>query len=256
MPPLPIELQREIVEIAIRNNHKDRAVKLTLSLVAHHVHFWVNRIFYELVEIKSSKHVDQFLDLVDSKPAGFSGKGVKRLSIWCAQEDLELDRLLAACPGIQAFACLTLGRALPPLPLSGLSLRRLSIDTGFAEMLNSAVQPTWCSTLTHLDLGFPGLLFERQMVRRLPCLTNIALHSSSTDRPLADALYSDCADLRVLVILTSDEEQEAVKYRDAPHVVLANDLEEEWDMGLFSDLWIRAESIVAVRKARTKVQSG
>ncbi len=39
-PQLPPELQREIIELAVRSGHKDVQLKLKLSLVAHHVHFW------------------------------------------------------------------------------------------------------------------------------------------------------------------------------------------------------------------------
>ncbi|KAJ7150250.1 hypothetical protein C8R46DRAFT_499994 [Mycena filopes] len=260
MPSLPIELQREIVEIAIRANHKDRAVKLNLSLVAHHFHFWVDRVFYESVEIRNSEQRAQFLALVDSKAAGFFTTTVKALSIYAPEEDFQVDRLVVACSGMQAFGFFAIGRSSRTPPLSGLSLRRLAIDTGFAEIINSAVEPAWCSTLTHLDVGFPWLLFDRQMLRRLPCLTNIALHSSSTDRPLADTLYTDYPNLRVLVIFTPDEEQDAAEYRDASHVVLVNelnDLEQEWDTGLFSDFWSRAENIVAGRrKSRVETQLG
>ncbi|KAJ7147946.1 hypothetical protein C8R46DRAFT_536850 [Mycena filopes] len=260
MFPLPIELQREIVESAIRTNHKDRVVKLNLSLVAHHFHFWVDRVFYESVEIKSSKQVDQFLSLVHSKPTGFFATTVKALSL-DDPESVEMDGVLAACTGVQTFRCLTYGRSVHSTRLSGLALRRLCIDTGFAEILNSTVEPAWFSTLTHLDLGFPELLLDRQsasMLRRLPCLTNLALHHWM-GRPLADAVYTDCPNLRVLVIFAGDTERDSAEYGDAPHVVLVGvDLQEDWDAGLFpglSDFWFRAEIVVAARQARVEAQT-
>lgn len=37
---LPIELEREIFQLALRSNRDDAAVKLALSLVARRVQFW------------------------------------------------------------------------------------------------------------------------------------------------------------------------------------------------------------------------
>ncbi|KAJ7719203.1 hypothetical protein B0H16DRAFT_1607271 [Mycena metata] len=65
MACLPPELQREILEIAIRINSRDAAVKLHLSLVAHRFHSWVDQVFYESVTIGSSQSADKFLKLVD-----------------------------------------------------------------------------------------------------------------------------------------------------------------------------------------------
>ncbi|KAJ7150336.1 hypothetical protein C8R46DRAFT_501720 [Mycena filopes] len=263
MPSLPIELQREIVEIAIRTNPKDRAVKLNLSLVAPHFHAWVDRVFYESVFIFNSAQVDQFLNLVHVKPAGFFATTVKVLRLHYRLTDIQMDRVLGVCSGVQALCCITLERSrslLPPHHLSSLPLRRLSTDADLAEILYSAVEPAWCSTLTHLDLSFPWLRsIDRQMLRRLPCLTNVALHASSTDRALADAIYNDCPNLRVLVIFTWEQERDAVKYRDASHVVLDEDTyEEQQSYGLFCrmpDFWIRAENVVAARKLESTPSS-
>ncbi|KAJ7150306.1 hypothetical protein C8R46DRAFT_1305945, partial [Mycena filopes] len=255
VPSLPIELQREIVEIAIRTNPKDRAVKLNLSLVAHHFQFWVDRVFYESVSIFNSKQLDQFLNLVHVKPAGFFATIVKVLSLHFHFRDISADarmaRVLDVCPGVQALQCFSVGSPC----ISGLPLRRLYTDMSVVELLNSTVEPTWCLTLTHLDLGSPNVLFDlqlAQMLGRLPCLTHIALHASSTTRSLIDVVCTSCLNLRVLVIFAPEEELDTVEYRDASHVVLIDDtLEEEWDAGLFShlpDFWIRDENVVAARK--------
>ncbi|KAJ7150287.1 hypothetical protein C8R46DRAFT_1124513 [Mycena filopes] len=257
MPSLPIELQRQIVVTTIRTNHKDRVVKLNLSLVAHHFHSWVERVFYESVGIDNSEQMDQFLNLMELKPAGFFATTVEALRI---PYFTEMDRVLAACSGL----ALMVGFPLPRVPqVNSLSLRRLCVDT--AEILdnNSTVQPTWCSTLTHLDLGFVHVEFNLQsaeMLGRLPCLTNVALNAVWTDRPLVDAVCASCPNLRVLVIFTMDEEHDAEEYRDVSRVVLCNatTFDEDWDAGLFSglpDFWIRAENVVAGRQARTQAQS-
>ncbi|KAJ7150319.1 hypothetical protein C8R46DRAFT_501192 [Mycena filopes] len=263
MPSLPIELQQEIIEIAIRTSRKDRALKLNLSLVAPHIQLWVDRVFYESVTISNSMQVDQFIELVHVKPAGFFATTVKMLDLHPRLTDIQTDRVLGVCSGVQALHCVTIERSEslpPPHHLSSLPLRRLSTDVDLAEILYSAVEPVWCSTLTHLDLSFPWLRsFGREMLRRLPCLTNVALHSWSADRPLADAICNDCPNLRVLVIFVPEEELDTVEYRDAAHVVLVDDtLEEEWDTGLFSslpDFWIRAENIVAARKLESTPSS-
>ncbi|KAJ7157075.1 hypothetical protein C8R46DRAFT_419017 [Mycena filopes] len=274
MPLLPIELQREIFEMAIRNSYKDAAMKLNLSLVAHHVHLWVDQVFYESVAITSPADMDQFPKLVDSKPAGFFTTAVKAVRLHYIS-DLEMDKILAICTGTQVFACLLLPSPLSPhlssLPLrrrwglSSLPLRRLSIDLSLAEILDtgSTAEPAWCSTLTHLDLGFARLPFDMQMAQmlsRLPCLTNFALPTSSTTRALADAVCTGCPNLRVLVIFVAGDEEDgdvAVEYRDASKVVLVKaDIVEEWDGSLrgLPDFWNDAEAVVAGRKRAGTLQ--
>ncbi|KAJ7147962.1 hypothetical protein C8R46DRAFT_1359409 [Mycena filopes] len=255
MPLLPIELQREIFEIAIRTSYKDAAVKLNLSLVAHHVHLWVDQVFYESVAISGPVEVDRFLKLVDSKPAGFFTTAVKAVRLHYIS-DLAMDKLLAICTGAQVFTCLLVLPSPPSPHFSSLPLRRLSIDMSLAEIMSTA-GPAWCSTLTHLDLGFARLPLNMQMVQmlsRLPCLTNFALHTSSTNRPLADAVCTSCLTLRVLVIFVAGDEEDgdvAVEYRDASKVVLVKaDIVEEWDISLrgLPDFWTQAESVVVGRK--------
>ncbi|KAJ7150181.1 hypothetical protein C8R46DRAFT_498307 [Mycena filopes] len=256
MPLLPIELQREIFEMAIRTSYKDAVVKLNLSLVAHHVHFWVDQVFYESVEISNSAEVAPFFKLVNSKPAGFFTTAVKALSLYYISEP-DLDRVLAICPRIQLLSCALL-LPLPPR-LNSLPLRRLCLDMpkSLAEIMNtgSAAEPAWCSTLTHLDLGFTRLPFDMQMVpmlSRLPGLTNFALHTLLTNRPLANAVCTSCPNLRVLVLYSmGDDEHAAVEYRDAPKVVVVNaDFLQEWDTSVqgLPDFWTEAESVVAGRK--------
>ncbi|KAJ7123363.1 hypothetical protein C8R46DRAFT_87092 [Mycena filopes] len=123
--------------------------------------------------------VDQFINLVHVKPAGFFATTVKMLRLHHRLTDIQTDRVLGVCSGVQALHCITLKPSqslLPPRHLSSLPLRRLSTDVNLAEILNSAVEPAWCSTLTHLDLSFPWLWsIDRlyPLLRRLPCLTNM-----------------------------------------------------------------------------------
>ncbi|KAJ7750312.1 hypothetical protein B0H16DRAFT_1550260 [Mycena metata] len=142
MPSLPPELQREIVETAVRMHHEDAAVKLKLSLVAHHFHFWVDRVFYESVTITSTRGADKFLKLLDLKPAGFFAAAVKALNIW-GLDDTQTIKVLTTCSGVQILSYENYSNDfVPRAQITQLTLRRLSTLTRvFASSMTSPIAP-------------------------------------------------------------------------------------------------------------------
>ncbi|KAJ7750313.1 hypothetical protein B0H16DRAFT_1887915 [Mycena metata] len=265
MPSLPLELEREIVEIAIRTNHKDATVKLNLSSVAHRFHLWVDEIFYESLTIDARKTSASSLRLFPTlKPAGFFATTVKALSLLLLSDD-QMAGILAVCTGVQELAIYTIG----PCQLSifaRLPLRRLCITTFVPAPAPSspiASAPTWFSTLTHLDLGHVGppdakKALSSDIPTRLPRLTHLAL-DVSTGTPAAakrSCARSGCPGLQVLVLFAERKDIRAPKYQKLyafdhrivlrEHVL--NNIE-DWEAPLLgvSDFWTHAESIVAER---------
>ncbi|KAJ7754249.1 hypothetical protein DFH07DRAFT_1029780 [Mycena maculata] len=106
MPELPRELEREIFELAIGSNRHNAAFKLTLNLVAHRVHLWVDRVFYEVVSISGKRHAAKFLDLIDSnsKSSGFFSV-VKALSLRVMIQETQIHKILSACSAVQLLDC-------------------------------------------------------------------------------------------------------------------------------------------------------
>jgi len=255
-PNLPAELQREIFEIAVRLNHQDAALKLNLSLVAQHVRFWVDWVFYEMVTIVGPKSADKFFELVDLKAPGFFAIAVKTLLLSSLPADYAV-RVLSFCAGVQSLAFWTWHfptLALPPI--SQLPLRRLSVRFCLADIITGAPPPLWLSSLTHIDIAFfRASKSYVEKLGRLPSLTHVALYSAGP--PLAEVVCASYPNLRVLVILSDSHITQAattVACSFDPRIVvtlLPADPIEDWEAqhcGL-SDMWTCAERVVAERKA-------
>ncbi|KAJ7044930.1 hypothetical protein C8F04DRAFT_1067049 [Mycena alexandri] len=259
MPFLPPELEREIVETAVRTNHKDAVVKLNLSLVAHHFHFWVDQVFYESVTIHGG-NADKFLTLVDLKPAGFFATVVKVLSVRNVN-DSQTVRVLAACPGIQVLVLWLFASS--RLPLSALDLfplRRLATLLEFiANILTTTIQPNWVSTLTHLDLHYrptiDASLNLTGILRQFPRLSNFALLFFWAEVSVLAAICADFPGLRVFVITTPRAKFGEYSFLD-PRIVLVEYTSMEggkrWEVAPLGlpDIWTHAESVVDERLAR------
>ncbi|KAJ7837381.1 hypothetical protein B0H14DRAFT_2791597, partial [Mycena olivaceomarginata] len=239
----PPELQREIFEIALRSSRRNdpvlqfAALKLKLSLLAHHIHNWVDSAFYESVWIFNDARADEFLKLVDLKPPGFFATVVKSLVM------LMLLRVWGCHISVPDLS-----------PVSNYPLRRLSVLPPFSTwpfseclttMLVTAPTPPRClRTLTHLDYNAfkvtPSDL--KDLLRRLPRLTHIALRSLPSPLHI-EAVRATCVNLQVLMV-------------PRPAGYLGPALADAFsDMRVarigaagLPDMWTRAEGIVAEQK--------
>jgi len=241
MPDLPPELQREIFETAVRLNRRDAALKLRLSLIAHHVHFWVDSAFYESVDIDQSRSADKFLNLVDLKPHGFFATVVKTL-ILCSVETVFAVRVLSVCTGVQSLALWdTWDTGLLSdwlLRLHPLSLHRLS--TPCANLVNivmDAAPLTWLESLTHLDIAFlhyPATSKLEKSLRQLPCLTHVALYEPRNSTH-AQVVCTSCPVLEVLVFLRPGSDDDAQLFDDCRIVFVKypSDPGDDWEAAHF-----------------------
>ncbi|KAJ6599002.1 hypothetical protein DFH09DRAFT_1070855 [Mycena vulgaris] len=261
MPELPYELERAIFELALRSNRKDAAFRLTLSLVARRVQFWVDLIFYELVSISNEERADKFVDFIASnlKPPGFF-TAVKTLCIVNSVTGAQACAILSACTEVQLLACWVDCTDYPELPIliGRLSLRRLSIElTHFSKI--PLVPSTWLLSLTHLDLVVwePSLrASELSNVSRLPAVTHVSVTSSKVGPEHATIVCSLCPELQLLVVMddsngTDDEDNDflfdsRIVVEDEPQNII-----EDWEAPYFGlpDIWSRAEAVLEQRKA-------
>jgi len=264
MPDLPPELQREIFETAVRLNRRDAALKLRLSLIAHHVHSWVDSAFYESVDIDQNRSADKFLNLVDLKPHGFFATAVKTLLL-DGLRAASAVRILSLCTGVQSFAVWNRSSFLDTtflLHLSTLSLHRLSMPCAYlANVVTAAEPPTWLASLTHLDIAFHRELTTSDLeksLKQLPCLTHVALYEPRNSTH-AQVVCTSCPVLEVLVLLRPGSDDIPADAFDDSRIVLIeypSDPVDDWEAAHFGlpCMWTRAERVVVERKRLAALQ--
>ncbi|KAF7347370.1 hypothetical protein MVEN_01492800 [Mycena venus] len=204
-PKLPPELEREIIELAVRLDHRNSALRRNLRLVAPHVQFWVDSVFYEVLIISDQKSANKFLALVDLKPPGFFTTVARALLLSGNIKTATIVRILSICTRVHSLGLWN--TALKPdllFEVSQLSLRRLSMPFGdVADFLTASSPPIWLKSLTHLDFSF---LFDvaasdLKHLRRLPCLTHVALFAPRVGQLHIEAVCSSCPNLEVMLML-------------------------------------------------------
>ncbi|KAJ7364316.1 hypothetical protein DFH08DRAFT_838980 [Mycena albidolilacea] len=267
MPELPLELERQIFELAFKPNSRDIALKVTLCLVARRVQVWIDRIFYELVTISDEDRGKRFLSLIQSnaKPPDFFAV-VKTLCLTYAVDDATACGILAACNRVESLACWVETDA-PQLPLliSQLPLHRLSIRMDhFLRIPFGAPPSSYLSDLTHIELRRWDPSHLSQLVH-LPRLTHVCLPSRDYSQirvGYTETVCSSCPRLQVLIILCDSTIVDWVEATlplsaKADHRVVVQaklireELREDWEGSYFgrSDKWCRAEATVAQRKS-------
>ncbi|KAJ6520398.1 hypothetical protein C8R45DRAFT_955003 [Mycena sanguinolenta] len=268
MSSLPPELQREIFECAVRLNHKNAAVKLNLSLVARHVHLWVDHAFYELVTIEGLTSAEKFLKLVDCKPPDFFAPVVKTLLV-CGLRIISASqaaRILSACAGVQALYWWT-EDTLPPLVLSAirqLPLRRLVVTfRNLGHIIPAPTPPTWLTSLTHLDsLSSNVNASDLDHLSQLPRLTHVALYLPSGDPQQvgpsrAKAVCANCPALRLLLVFGSKISSRPYAF-DSRIVMsqMPTNTVRDWEAPYFGahDMWTRGEKILSTRRFLNALQ--
>ncbi|KAF7337726.1 hypothetical protein MSAN_02246200 [Mycena sanguinolenta] len=252
MSSLPVELQREIFEIAMRSNQKDAALKLKLSLVAHHVHFWVDTVFYETVTILSDASGTKFVKLIDSKPSGFFGPVVKSLLMMSVRAP-SCARILSTCPGIHSLAWWVREDPTPALSniVSRLPLQRLVLAFKYLTFFIGVLPPPiWLSTLTHLETSV-SFDADLEQLRLVPGLTHISLYAPQDRCP--QIVVDNCPNLRILVIIAGRHAPAPVSEALVdPRIVVEPDSDEfvdDWEAAQFGlpNMWTRAEDVLTER---------
>ncbi|KAF8648898.1 hypothetical protein AX16_006152 [Volvariella volvacea WC 439] len=114
VPRLPLELEREIFELTARA-HRETAVRLTL--VAHRVQIWVERVIYHVVSLSDRRKCSAFLRTLDARPPDFFQSHVRAICLPYFLDVAQATRILSVCPEVENLACW----AYRPPPRIGLS---------------------------------------------------------------------------------------------------------------------------------------
>ena len=95
---LPVELVRDILEHAA---HSDRATARSLTLVSSAVKQWTDPILYDTVVLSTARSLRSFIAAIANKPSEFVRTRVRNLGIFTLGPVQSIDRVLAACAGVQ-----------------------------------------------------------------------------------------------------------------------------------------------------------
>ncbi|THV04774.1 hypothetical protein K435DRAFT_648876 [Dendrothele bispora CBS 962.96] len=264
---LPVELGRDILEIAARTHHRNA---LNLALVSRQISEWIRPVIYEMVTLGSSDAI-LFIRTMDSTPASFFARNVRVLCLTVSTRPADAFRILQTCTGVTSLACWVDFHRVAPrvpfqVPLAQLPLRRLSVEIGqFMEL--PLPHCLWLTTLTHLNLIFwvrhgsievPGL-------ELFPSLTHlsISLRGSDVDETSLIGLLSAGRFLRILCIVLDEHEYEHIGDRDTtvidPRIVYMprSDNVPDWEAPYRGqpDTWFHAEEAVAEQMANYRSRS-
>ncbi|KAJ6508725.1 hypothetical protein C8R45DRAFT_968471 [Mycena sanguinolenta] len=265
MPTIPSELEREIFEIAIRDNRDDTVLKLNLSLVARRVQYWIDLVSYEMVTIVNQAEAQKLLELVNRKSQNFFAHAVKALCIAYYVSADDASRILSVCTNLQQLACWVPWENSADLPqiISSLPLTQLSIELGHFLSI-SLSQSTWCLDLTHLELRWWSTSPRTSPnLGELPNLTHVSL--SGTRWSEAQSVCQTCASLQLLLILSISRWEAEEEYAFDARIVVAPshfsgpNVLETWKDVVFrrpESMWAYAEDIILQRKEKLKMDLG
>ncbi|KAF9526892.1 hypothetical protein CPB83DRAFT_857162 [Crepidotus variabilis] len=212
-PRLPLELEREIFEIAALDNAEDA---ILLSLVAKRIQIWLEPIVYRtsyrnplarsspafsrwISESKRQRvlqyterlllrdtYVKEATDIINQCP------NIWDLSIWDLRQLSQLDLLLAILPSFSIQRLYIGNECLSWLRLNG----------------SQKFNPSLYLHLTHLSLHVPKrgspsykvIASHATIFSKLPCLTHFAVFRSATKWSIIQKLLADCTTLQLLIV--------------------------------------------------------
>ncbi|KAJ7059740.1 hypothetical protein C8F01DRAFT_1254651 [Mycena amicta] len=274
-PHLPLELEREIFELAA-GNHPEMVVQLIR--VAHRVLEWTEPFLYRTVRVQNSPAFTSFQRVLLTKPPAFLAASVRHVLFEALRECTPAIciEILSKCPGIINVGTST--RFTGPKALSWLgtlpNLRYLAVSIaelfGAKTSMYGKVIPTEpvFAHVTHLSLhdnmehthhlvcpalpGMPRLTHIRLLLRGLPVdAVRDILSGCARLQLLLLTHYEATYDLRHLGYPTNDPRLVFAQASDV-YVHFWSDWE-RGTLGLF-DVWALAEETVQKRKRNPNLE--
>ncbi|KAJ7621973.1 hypothetical protein DFH06DRAFT_769500 [Mycena polygramma] len=188
-PVLPLELEREIFEVAaaVPNYWTKQHVgdmALVLPQVCRRAQSWIEPLIYGHISFpllsNSPADLAMFLETIDTRPATFFATHVKYLDFDSAIPLAVVEQVLRVCTGVVNLGCRYTYTSLVPLLIPLPHLRRLLVaKLVFPFVLRNADLPVgpWATSLTHLGLSrainFPSDLAA--VFAAFPALTHFAV---------------------------------------------------------------------------------
>ncbi|KAJ7153947.1 hypothetical protein C8R43DRAFT_443692 [Mycena crocata] len=239
-PRLPADLERNIFELAAETHLPGIP---GLLLVARRVKIWTEPILYRTFIICETwlykHHVGEpslpmmtpksFLQLLDSRPAGFFHDNVRHLL--CANTATnESQLILAKCSGVQNLFFYSMANCTLLAPLAAIAPEQLHVN-GLRQFFPSErvdyFHPLF-TRVTHLELGSADFPADASGLVALPCLTHLSVNHFAAYVHLESAL-AHCAQLQVLVVVRFEP-------RDVNQPLLAHFAHEPRFVLLFTEL--------------------
>ncbi|KAF8648443.1 hypothetical protein AX16_006287 [Volvariella volvacea WC 439] len=257
---LPPELEREVFELAARQNRK---MVTKLNLVCHRAHIWINPILYEMVTLMYPESADKFIHAAESKPEGWMNGRVKTLCMSNFIRREQAARILSICGAVDNLAC-WIRQAVTVPNIHDQRPRRLSINaSGVPAPHDTAPPPSpnfqdpLFEQVTHLALSDNWEVWSKwaEGLSHIPNLSHLELRVNRE----ADLVYireelalilTSCAKLRVLILLVAKEPGSFVGLTaigDPRVAILRNSsLLENWEAHPKgeADRWVHAEAVV------------
>ncbi|KAJ7172810.1 hypothetical protein C8R43DRAFT_1119652 [Mycena crocata] len=264
-PVLPMELEREIFEVAARSRPSSIP---TLLLVASRVKIWVEPLLYRVIFAGSPVNhwermpeypvtfPDDISSILDTKPASFLRHSVRHLFFSTISfADVGWERLLSTCSQIEDLYIIHPQLEDYLAAVANLSLKRLYTSLDF--LFNPSeidFSHQLFSHLTHLwnlgDTSSPQIWAGLALI---PHLTHLAFNHPSFV-PFSLGFLDTCKALRVLVFLLETSELEVVvndKLAEDPRFLAMSppSRRRDWQLGAHTgiDFWSRADDFVARR---------
>ncbi|SJK96926.1 uncharacterized protein ARMOST_00175 [Armillaria ostoyae] len=212
IPDLPIELEREIFELAA-TLYPGSAYHLTT--ISKRVQIWMEILIYQTVVLDLPKsRTNLFLRTVDSRPASFFASRVKNLYLTFVSFP-QAWKVLSVCTGVTNLACWTATSSQELLPLPRQPLERLSVGIAALMQLCETHKPDFSHpafrALTHLDITEPptsSVDIDWSALYKLPKLTHISIGNLTESRHLflLKELLTNCESLLCLVVISDHGE--------------------------------------------------
>ncbi|OJT06344.1 hypothetical protein TRAPUB_2806 [Trametes pubescens] len=177
---LPVELVRDILEHAA---HSDRATARNLTLVSSAVKQWTDPILYDTVVLSTARSLRAFIAAIANKPSEFVRTRVRNLGIFTLGPVQSIDRVLAACGGVQSLAC---GFSLPSyLQSQGTEAVQALRQPREQHLLGAACRDGWDAalvgpTVTHLRIHLAA--FDSSRPESPFAFANTPFHEAGWDR--------------------------------------------------------------------------
>ncbi|TFK67703.1 hypothetical protein BDN72DRAFT_842717 [Pluteus cervinus] len=116
-PRLPLELEQEIFELAA---HRYPEVTVSLTLVAHRVQIWIEKIIYKTISLSTQRKCTLFLRTLDSRPPEFFSSHVKAICLPYFLDTRQASRIVSLCSRVENLGCWAQrGWGGPPIFVSG-----------------------------------------------------------------------------------------------------------------------------------------
>ncbi|KAJ6587590.1 hypothetical protein DFH09DRAFT_230789 [Mycena vulgaris] len=274
--PLPLEIEREIFELAARATPE--RIPLLLA-VSHPVKTWIEPIRFRTIVFSEFPNPNmyseepaghymsmaQFLHVLDSKPLSFFRDHVRHLYFAHIYKPAQMRKVICACNAATSVViCEQVEPSLLPI-LSALPLQRLTINLGDLFPGGPDFSHALFSTITHLEISepTPSDWGTWSGLTHMLKLTHLALEHVGSDVYMG--ALRNCKSLAVLLCISwgsaefgSDNflDPRFVALSQRSDIFMSRDL---WIAGADGgrDRWVEVEEIVAKQRAvMAQVNSG